>query len=68
MKEHYEKMGIDVYDFALANDLNMLEANIVKYVCRKKGDVNKRLQDFDKAVDTINRLREYVLRNEQEQA
>ena len=48
-------MNIDVYEFALANDLNMLEANIVKYVCRRKN----RSEDLQKALDTLNRLIEH---------
>lgn len=46
-------MNIDVYEFAFANGLNMLEGNIIKYVCRRKG---KRIEDLKKAMNTLERL------------
>lgn len=55
INKSYAHMNIDVYEFALANDLNMLEANIVKYVCRRKN----RSEDLQKALDTLNRLIEH---------
>jgi hypothetical protein len=45
---------IDPYDYAIANGLNFLEGNIIKYVTRwKKKDGVK---DLLKAMDTLGRL------------
>ena len=53
--DHYEELGkIDIYDLALAWNLNMLEGNILKYVVRKKGQ--DRLKDLQKAKLTLERL------------
>lgn len=54
--EHYDS-PIDVYDFCLANNLGMLEGNIIKYVMRLKGD--NRLDDLNKALVTLKRLIEH---------
>jgi hypothetical protein len=51
--EHYKQMNIDVYEFAFANGLNMLEGNIIKYVCRRK---DNRIEDLKKAMNTLERL------------
>ena len=52
---------LDVYSFALENNLGPLEFNIVKYVTRykKKGG----LKDLNKALDTLQRLIKHVEEN-----
>jgi hypothetical protein len=51
--DHYASQKIDVYEFCLANELGMLEGNVVKYVTRRK---DNRLEDLKKAKQTIERL------------
>ena len=53
---HYEA-EIDVYDFALANNLGGLEMNICKYVLRYKK--KNGLEDLQKAKHTLERLIEH---------
>jgi len=53
--EHYI-LPIQPWDFIIANDLNFLEGNIIKYVVRKKGD---RLEDLEKARHYLDKLIEY---------
>jgi len=53
---HYDSMFIDVYDFCYANNIGMLEGNIIKYITRQKED---RLGDLEKARNTIDRLIEF---------
>lgn len=50
---HYKDFSIQPITFAMANGLNFCQANVVKYVCRKKGDVAKKLEDLEKAIHNI---------------
>lgn len=45
--DHYRTMAIQPVEFILANGLGFCEGNVVKYICRRKGD--DRLQDLRKA-------------------
>lgn len=45
--DHYRTMEIQPVEFILANGLGFCEGNVVKYICRRKGD--DRLQDLRKA-------------------
>ena len=42
-------MAIQPVEFATANRLDFFQKDIVKYVTRKKGDLEKRLEDLNKA-------------------
>ena len=46
---HYKGMAIQPVEFATANRLDFFQKDIVKYVTRKKGDLEKRLEDLNKA-------------------
>lgn len=53
---HYNQ-GIEVWDFILSHNLNFLEGNIIKYVCRYKHkngleDLKKAKQYLDKLIET----------------
>jgi hypothetical protein len=54
---HYSRFKIDAYEFSMANNLNALQMNVVKYILRypfKNG-----IEDLEKAKHTIDRLIEY---------
>ena len=51
---HYRQHPIQVIEFAMINDLNPLEAKVVKYALRRKED-----RDIDKAMDCLTKLREF---------
>lgn len=46
---HYKSMKIQPIEFAVANKLDFFQKDIIKYVTRKKGDLEKRLEDLNKA-------------------
>lgn len=51
---HYTRQVIQPIEFAMLNNLNSLESKIVKYAIRNKED-----KDIDKAIDCLNKLREW---------
>jgi hypothetical protein len=55
---HYKDLAIQPIEFAMANELNYCEANIVKYACRHhmKGGI----QDVDKIIHYAELLKELV--------
>lgn len=53
--DHYTNMNIQPLEFAIANRLNFFQLNIVKYVVRRKGGEEKKLEDLYKARDYINK-------------
>lgn len=57
---HYKGMAIQPIEFSMANGLNACQHSIVKYVVRKKGDREKRLEDLDKAAHFIAIYRQMV--------
>lgn len=50
---HYD-VAISPYKYAHANELGLLEGNVVKYVTRHKRKNGK--EDLLKAIDTLNQL------------
>lgn len=46
---HYKSMKIQPIEFALANNFDFFQKDIVKYISRRKGDKAKRLEDLNKA-------------------
>lgn len=55
--DHYKKMKIDVFEFAMANGLDALQFSVCKYVCRFR-DKNG-IEDLHKAAHCLNRLIEF---------
>lgn len=55
--EHYKNMAIQPSEFIYKNNINWLEGNAIKYICRhaKKGGV----QDIDKAIHYLQLLKEW---------
>lgn len=51
---HYSKMGIQVWDYIISNDIGYMEGNIIKYVSRwrDKGGV----EDLEKARHYLDKL------------
>tara|TARA_Y100000992_G_scaffold182209_1_gene123044 strand:- start:138 stop:365 length:228 start_codon:yes stop_codon:yes gene_type:complete len=43
---HYKQASIQPIEFILAHNLNFCSANVVKYICRNKGN---RVEDLKKA-------------------
>ena len=64
--DHYTKMAIQPIEFSMANKLNACQHTIIKYVVRKKGDRDKRLEDLDKAIHTLQIYRALIVRGEAE--
>ena len=52
---HYKKMEIQPIEFSMANNLDMCQALIVKYVCRHEDKGGE--DDLDKAIHCIELLR-----------
>ena len=46
---HY-KLKIEPIDFITANEIPFCLANVVKYICRKKGNRSKQIEDLRKAI------------------
>ncbi len=46
---HYKTLGIQPIKFILANNLSYCLGNVVKYICRKKGTEQDKVQDLLKA-------------------
>lgn len=46
---HYKAMRIQPLEFAIANNLDFFQKDILKYLVRRKGDDAKRLEDLQKA-------------------
>lgn len=55
---HYKNMKIQPVEFIMANDLNFLEGNVVKYICRykQKGGV----EDLNKVIHYARLLIEQI--------
>ena len=55
--EHYKDMPIQPSEFIFKNNLNWLEGNAIKYICRhsKKNG----LQDIEKAIHYLELLKEW---------
>lgn len=58
---HYVKYAIQPYEYVTANNLGMIEGNVVKYVTRWK-DKNG-VEDLKKALHSLQWLIEYVEKN-----
>lgn len=54
--DHYKKYRIQPVEYAMANDLNYCQANIIKYVTRYKDKGG--LQDLEKALHNLKILME----------
>jgi hypothetical protein len=58
--DHYTALPIQPIHFSMLNGLNACQHTIVKYVVRKKGGKEGRLQDIDKAIHTLQLWREMI--------
>lgn len=47
--DHY-KLKIEPIDFITENEIPFCLANVVKYICRKKGNRSKQIEDLRKAI------------------
>lgn len=50
---HYKGFKIQPWHFCMVNDLDFATSSVIKYVCRKKGDKAKQIEDLKKAVHNI---------------
>lgn len=50
---HYKGMKIQPIEFCMANELNACQSKAIKYLCRTKGGLEKKLEDLDKAIHVI---------------
>lgn len=54
---HYEQMKIEPVDYIMANNMNFLEGNVIKYVTRHRLKNGK--QDIEKAIDYLKLIIKY---------
>lgn len=54
--DHYKQMGIQPWDYALANNLDPLQFTVVKYVTRYKTKHDDPLIDLRKTVHTLEKM------------
>lgn len=54
---HYKEMSIQPAEFAMKNNLNYCQSNVIKYICRYKH--KNGLEDLEKAKHYIDLLIEY---------
>ena len=57
---HYKGLKIQPMEYSIANGLNACEHTAIKYITRKKGDRTKRLEDLDKAIHSIELLKQFI--------
>jgi hypothetical protein len=57
---HYKGLKIQPMEYSVANGLNACEHTAIKYITRKKGDKAKRLEDLDKAIHSIELLKQFI--------
>lgn len=57
---HYKGMAIQPMEFSIANNLNACQHTAVKYIVRRKGDRETRLEDLDKAIHTLQIYKEMI--------
>lgn len=60
--DHYKDLPIQPIHFSMLNGLNACQHTIVKYVVRRKGGQDGRLQDIDKAIHTLQLWREMIVK------
>jgi hypothetical protein len=58
--DHYLGLTIQPLEFSMLNGLNPCQHTAVKYIVRRKGDLNDRLQDIDKAIHTLQIYRKMI--------
>ena len=51
---HYSDLVVEPNDYAILNDLDPIQHNVIKYVTRARSE-----EDLDKAISQIQRLKEY---------
>jgi hypothetical protein len=60
--DHYKKYGVfQVWDAWWEFKMDPFQANIIKYVMRTKGDLSKRLEDLDKAEHYLQKYKELLM-------
>lgn len=50
---HYKGFAIQPWHFCMVNGLDFATSSVIKYVCRKKGDRAKQIEDLKKAIHNI---------------
>lgn len=50
---HYKSFVIQPWHFCMVNGLDFATSSVIKYVCRKKGDKAKQIEDLRKAIHNI---------------
>lgn len=58
--DHYLGLAIQPMEFSIINGLNACQHTALKYIIRRKGDVNDRLEDIDKAIHTLQIYRKMI--------
>lgn len=62
--DHYKSMKIQPIEFALANNLDFFQKDIIKYSTRRKGDKAKRLEDLHKCKHYLEMYIEAVIKDQ----
>lgn len=61
---HYKSQKIQPIEFIAANGLDFFQGNVIKYVTRRKGDTEKRLEDLNKAKHYIDLYMDFIKKGE----
>lgn len=67
--DHYGRMGMQPLDFILANDLDFVSGNVIKYVARGAlgPDLTQRVTDLRKAMHYLNIMLERAERDQSDE-
>lgn len=57
---HYKAFPIQPVEFIQKNGLDFCTGNVIKYVCRRKGNISKMLEDLDKAIHYIELRKQFL--------
>jgi len=52
-REYYKRFKIEPIDFIVANELDFIEGNVIKYICRYKYKNMDTLEDLRKAKQNV---------------
>lgn len=55
--DHYSKLTVQPVDFIMANNLNFLEGNVIKYISRHRAKNGR--EDLEKAIHCLQLLISY---------
>lgn len=58
---HYKGFVIQPIEFAMANNLDACQTNVIKYTVRNKGGLQAQLEDCDKAIHYLELRKSFLI-------